>query len=83
MLHVVSYVDLKSLANSNYSMDIHGVIGAGWSWMEYLEKVSMSFTALDKAQLTRVLAKGLKLHLSQLLPLLTMYTNLKAYPLGD
>jgi hypothetical protein len=30
---------------SIYSMDIHGVIGAGWSWMEYLEKVSMSFTA--------------------------------------
>jgi hypothetical protein len=44
MLHAVSCVDLKSLANSNYSMDIHGVIGAGWSWMEYLEKVSMSFT---------------------------------------
>jgi hypothetical protein len=26
-------------------MDIHGVTGAGWSWMEHLEKVSMSFTA--------------------------------------
>jgi hypothetical protein len=39
--------------------------------------------ALDKAQLTRVLAKGLKLHLSQLPPLLTMHTNLEAYPLGD
>jgi hypothetical protein len=31
MLHVVSDVDLKSLANSNYSMDIHGVIGDGQS----------------------------------------------------
>ena len=45
MLYVVNCVDLKSLAKSNYSMDIHGVIGAGWSWMEHLEKVSMSFTA--------------------------------------
>jgi hypothetical protein len=36
MLHAVSCVDLKSLANSNYSMDIHGVIGAGWStWRKY------------------------------------------------
>jgi hypothetical protein len=34
MLYVVNCVDLKSLAKSNYSMDIHGVIGAGWSWME-------------------------------------------------
>jgi hypothetical protein len=38
---------------------------------------------LDKAQLTRVLAKGLKLHLSQLPPLLTMHTNLEAHPLRD
>jgi hypothetical protein len=38
---------------------------------------------LDKAQLTRVLIKGLKLHLSQLPPLPTMHTNLEAHPLGD
>jgi hypothetical protein len=36
MVYGVSYVDLKSLADSNYSMGIHGVIGAGWStWRKY------------------------------------------------
>jgi hypothetical protein len=47
MRYAVSCIDLKSLANSNCSIDIHRVIRAGWSWIEYLEKVFMSFTSKE------------------------------------
>lgn len=38
---------------------------------------------IDKAQMKRMLAKGLKIHRSQLPPLPTLHTNLEDHPMGE